>query len=235
MSDMMFYNVWRTETRDNQQRLLAAMREEASKLAAKPGFRSLVVHEGEDGRVLVEGCWESREAFDAAVTEDHDAKASRQVLQAYGTAEPGIFTESFRIGPKNALTPADPRAAAEDGQRQVEATAVIRVSRADFDPRRFSEVDRMTRETGSYLMPAIKRLPGLVAYFVGTSPNGSAVHVSVWESDAHAHQMNELKEMVVDARRDAQAVGAQFQPIAHYPVAWDISREPARHRVRGAT
>jgi len=42
---------------------------------------------------------------------------------------------------------------------------VIRVSRGTFDPARFAEVDRMTRETGKYLIPAIKELPGLLNYF----------------------------------------------------------------------
>jgi hypothetical protein len=101
-------------------------------------------------------------------------------------------------------------------------TSVIRVSRADFDPARFAEVDRMTRDTGTYLIPAINRLSGLAAYFAGASPTGSMVHVSLWESDAHAQQMASLKEMVVNARRDAEAVGAQFTPIVNYPVAWHI-------------
>lgn len=98
MTDTLFYNVWRTETPENQKRLVATMREEAPKLAANPGFRSLAVLEGADGRVLVEGRWASREAFDAAVIDDDGAQASRQGLEAFGTAEPGVFTESFRIG-----------------------------------------------------------------------------------------------------------------------------------------
>lgn len=101
-------------------------------------------------------------------------------------------------------------------------TAVIRVSRADFDPARFAEVDRMSRNTGTYLTPAISRLSGLAAYVVGASPTGSMVHVSVWESDAHAQQMSSLKEMVVTARGDAEAVGARFIPIVNYPVEWQI-------------
>lgn len=80
----------------------------------------------------------------------------------------------------------------------------------------------MTHDTGTYLIPAISRLPGLAAYFAGTSPTGSMVHVSLWESDAQAQQMGSLKEMIVDARRDAEAVGAKFIPIVNYPVAWQI-------------
>lgn len=100
--------------------------------------------------------------------------------------------------------------------------AVVRVSRGDFDPARFAEVERMTRATGTYLIPAISRLPGLLGYFAAVSPSGSMVHVSTWDSDEHARQMSELKEMIVDARRDAEAVGVQFIPIVNYPVAWHI-------------
>ena len=42
-------------------------------------------------------------------------------------------------------------------------TAVIRVSRGNFDPARFAEVELMTRNTGTYLIPAINRLPGLLS------------------------------------------------------------------------
>ena len=101
-------------------------------------------------------------------------------------------------------------------------TAVVRVSHANFDPARFEEVHEMTVATGGYLIPAIKKLPGLISYYVGASPDGSVVHVSVWESEEHARQMNRLKEMIVDARQDAEKAGATFTPIVHYPVDWTI-------------
>jgi hypothetical protein len=91
-----------------------------------------------------------------------------------------------------------------------------------MDPARFAEVDRMTRDTGTYLIPAIDRLSGLAAYFAGASPTGSTGHVSLWESDAHAQQLDSLKEMIVNARRDAEAVGVGFTPIVDYPAAWHI-------------
>ena len=50
----------------------------------------------------------------------------------------------------------------------------------------------MTRDTGTYLIPAINRLSGLAAYFPGGSLTGSMVHVSLGESDAQAQQMNSL-------------------------------------------
>ena len=53
------------------------------------------------------------------------------------------------------------------------STAVIRVSTGNFDPARFEEVEQMTRATGSYLIPAIGRLDGLIAYYAGASVEGS--------------------------------------------------------------
>jgi hypothetical protein len=100
--------------------------------------------------------------------------------------------------------------------------AVIRVSRGNFDPRRFAEVDQMTRDTGRYLIPAIQQLDGLISYYAGASSEGSMVHVSVWESDEHAEQMSRLKEMIVDARNDAEAAGVTFIPIVNYPITWTI-------------
>jgi hypothetical protein len=105
---------------------------------------------------------------------------------------------------------------------QLPATAVVRVSRGNFDPSRFAEVDEMTTATGAYLIPAIGNLDGLLAYYAGASPDGSMVHVSVWDSDEHAQQMTALKEMIVDARTDATAVGVTFTPIVNYPVTWHI-------------
>lgn len=99
---------------------------------------------------------------------------------------------------------------------------IIRVSRANFDPGRFAEVDRMARRTGDYLIPAISRLPGLVGYFAGADPSGSMVHVSLWESAQQASRMGELKEMIVDARREAEQAGAAFDPIVNYPIVWTI-------------
>lgn len=101
-------------------------------------------------------------------------------------------------------------------------TAVIRISHGTFDPARLAEVEQMARETEKYLVPAIQRLPGLIRYFAALSPTGSYVHISIWETDAHAQQMASLKEMIVDARKAADAVGVQFVPIINHPITWAI-------------
>jgi hypothetical protein len=102
------------------------------------------------------------------------------------------------------------------------ATAVVRVSRGSFDPRRFAEVDAVNKKVSEYLIPAIGRLPGLIHWYAGVSPEGSIVNVSVWDSDEHAAQMSRLREMTVDARGEMEAVGVAFIPIVNYPVSWAI-------------
>lgn len=104
-------------------------------------------------------------------------------------------------------------------------SVVVRVSRGTFDPARLADVQRMSTETARYLVPAIRRLPGLVEYFAAVAPGGSIVHVSIWESETAAQQMGSLKEMVVDARHAAEAVGVSFMPIVNHPLSWFV--EPA--------
>jgi hypothetical protein len=97
-------------------------------------------------------------------------------------------------------------------------SAVVRVSRASFDPIRFAKVDAMSKKTSEYIIPAIRRLSGLIHFYAGVSPKGSIVQVSVWDSDENAAQLDRLKEMVVDGRRDMEAVGVTFTPIFNYPI-----------------
>ena len=101
-------------------------------------------------------------------------------------------------------------------------TAVVRVSRGSFDPGRFAEVDAVNKKVSGYLIPSIQRLPGLIHFYAGVSPAGSMVNVSVWDSDEHAAQMDELTEMTVDARGEMEAVGVTFIPIVNYPINWTI-------------
>ena len=100
--------------------------------------------------------------------------------------------------------------------------AIVRVSRGNFDPADYADVQAMTMATGEYLVPAIRRLPGLITYYAGVSPDGSMVHVSVWESHEAAEQMGRLKEMIVEARHDAERVGVTFIPIVNYPIDWTV-------------
>ena len=103
-------------------------------------------------------------------------------------------------------------------------TAVVRVSRASYDPSRFAEVDAASKKTSEYIIPAIRRLPGLLHFYAGVSPKGSIVQVSIWDTDEHAAQLDRLKEMVVDGRRDMEAVGVTFTPIFNYPIdrTWTV-------------
>lgn len=45
--------------------------------------------------------------------------------------------------------------------------------------------------------------PGLPSYYDGASPDGSMVHVSIWDSEEHAGQMGRLNEMITNGSAPA--------------------------------
>jgi hypothetical protein len=102
------------------------------------------------------------------------------------------------------------------------ANAVIRVSRGNFDSSQFTKVDTLAQKQAEYLVPAIKQLPGLIHWYTGVSPEGSMTQVSVWDTEAHAAQMDHLKEMAVIARGEMQELGLNFIQIVNYPIVWVI-------------
>ena len=102
------------------------------------------------------------------------------------------------------------------------STAVVRVSPGSFDPSRYAEIDALARKQAEYLIPAIKQLSGLLRWYTGVSPDGSIVNISVWDSEEHAVQMSQLKEMAVIARGEMEALGVKFNPIVNDPIIWTI-------------
>jgi pimeloyl-ACP methyl ester carboxylesterase len=99
MTEIIFFNMWQAVSREDQEALVAEMRIEAPSLAAKDGFVSLAVWNGEKGdyRVLVEGRWMSQPHFDAAVADNPQALESRTHLEKFAKPTPGLFTECFRL------------------------------------------------------------------------------------------------------------------------------------------
>jgi pimeloyl-ACP methyl ester carboxylesterase len=99
MTGITFFNMWQADSREKQEALIEEMRAEAPALAAKEGFISLTSWkaEGTDYRVLVEGQWASQAHFDAAVTGNAQALASRDRLETFAKPAPGLFAECFRF------------------------------------------------------------------------------------------------------------------------------------------
>ncbi|CAN7737347.1 hypothetical protein [Mesorhizobium caraganae] len=104
------------------------------------------------------------------------------------------------------------------------ATAVVRVSRASFDPSRFAEVEAASKKTAQYIIPAIRQLPGLLHFYAGASPKGSIVQVSVWDTDEHAAQLDHLKEMVVRRPPGYGSSRRDIHPDSQPPDRLDLDR-----------
>jgi quinol monooxygenase YgiN len=112
-----------------------------------------------------------------------------------------------------------PVAAQASGLRAV----VVRISRGSFDTALADEWERRMTASGDQLVPAIRRLKGLISYYAGIDKAaGSIINVSVWESMEAAKQMDGLVEMNAAAREFIGA-GAKFErPIINYQTVWTI-------------
>jgi hypothetical protein len=98
----------------------------------------------------------------------------------------------------------------------------VRISRGHFEPARCEEIDRLLRESGDTLIPAIRRLAGNRHYYAAIDcASATMVNVSVWDTLAHAQQMATLPEMRALAEVFS-ARGVRFETIINYETLWQI-------------
>src|SRR5579859_6440945 len=99
---------------------------------------------------------------------------------------------------------------------------VVRISKGHFAPERHAEVERIAQESARTLVPAIKRLRGLLYYSAGTDlVTNTIVNVSIWTDLAAAQQMTTLPEMLAQ-RPIMEQADVQFDAIANYEPLWII-------------
>jgi hypothetical protein len=103
------------------------------------------------------------------------------------------------------------------------AEPVVRISQGFFEPHLSQRVSAKLEEGRATLEPALRRLHGLLRYYVSIDTvSSSLINVSVWESLDAAKQMDTLAEML--AQRDVfTALGVKFQPIRNYAGLWSIT------------
>ncbi len=99
---------------------------------------------------------------------------------------------------------------------------VVRISKGRFAPENAAEAERRLQESERALRDALTALPGLVHYYVGIDrEKGQLTNVSVWQSMAHAKQMDALQAMLAQ-RPVMEAAGVQFEPITNHELLWSI-------------
>jgi len=100
--------------------------------------------------------------------------------------------------------------------------AVVRISRGCFEPVQFAEVKRLIEESATALVPAIKRLGGLLYYHAAVDAGSSTVvNVSIWANMDAANQMSTLAQMLAQ-RLILEAAGVVFDKIVNYEPLWKI-------------
>jgi hypothetical protein len=100
---------------------------------------------------------------------------------------------------------------------------IVRISRGSFEPARYSEIAERLRDSGTTLIPAIRKLGGLLSYHAAIDRVSSTmVNVSTWETLEAAQQMGSLEEMLTLAG-EFEALGVRFErPIVNYDTLWSI-------------
>jgi hypothetical protein len=100
---------------------------------------------------------------------------------------------------------------------------VVRISLGRFDASKYPMVRTLLDESQASLKPAIGRLNGNLAYYVGIDrENSTMTNVSVWASLDDAMQMASLPEMLALARTFTE-MGVSFEtPITNHATLWSI-------------
>jgi hypothetical protein len=100
---------------------------------------------------------------------------------------------------------------------------VVRISLGRFDASKYRIVRTLLDESQASLKPAIGRLNGNLAYYVGIDrENNTMTNVSVWASLDDAMQMASLPEMLALARTFT-GMGVRFEtPITNHETLWSI-------------
>jgi hypothetical protein len=100
---------------------------------------------------------------------------------------------------------------------------VVRISLGRFDASRYPIVRALLDDSQASLKPAIGRLNGNLAYYVGIDrENSTMTNVSVWASLDDAMQMASLPQMLALARTFTE-MGVSFEtPITNHETLWSI-------------
>lgn len=100
---------------------------------------------------------------------------------------------------------------------------VVRISKGTFDLARLADAERLLGESERALRDTLARLPGLLHYYVGIDrEHGALTNVSVWDSLAHAHQMDTLQAMLAQ-RPILEGGGVTFEVITNHETLWTIT------------
>ncbi len=100
---------------------------------------------------------------------------------------------------------------------------VVRISRGSFAATDYEKVKIRLTTSQESLVPAIKKLNGLLHYYTGIDAvSNTMTNVSVWRSLADAKQMETLVPMLALAK-DFTQMGVTFErPIINYETIWEI-------------
>ena len=99
---------------------------------------------------------------------------------------------------------------------------IARISKGRFSADEYETVKKLVANSATPLVPALKRLRGLLYYHAAVDPETrTVINVSIWEDLEAAKQMDRLQEMLAQ-RPILEDAGVTFDRIANYEPLWTI-------------
>jgi len=100
---------------------------------------------------------------------------------------------------------------------------VVRISKGRFDVAEAHAAEVLLIASETALREPLSHLTGLLHYYVGIDRSqGYLTNVSIWETEADAHQMDTLPQMLAQ-RPILEAAGITFEPISNHETLWVIA------------
>jgi hypothetical protein len=102
---------------------------------------------------------------------------------------------------------------------------VVRISKGRFDVADADAAQALLTASEAALREPLSGLTGLLHYYVGIDRDqGYLTNVSIWETEADAHQMDTLPQMLAQ-RPILERAGITFEPISNHETLWVIAPE----------
>jgi hypothetical protein len=102
---------------------------------------------------------------------------------------------------------------------------VVRISKGRFDAADAAAAEALLTASEAALREPLSSLTGLLHYYVGIDRNqGYLTNVSIWDTEADAHQMDTLPQMLAQ-RPILERAGITFEPISNHETLWVVAPE----------
>lgn len=107
------------------------------------------------------------------------------------------------------------------GQSNMQAKPVVRISISTCDATQIEKLRKMMLESEALLRPGIEEMVGFIDFYSGDdAENNTLTNISLWDTVAHAKQLDTFQPMLDAGKRFVAAGAIFYRPIINAPTMW---------------